>query len=93
MINACNLTAFFSQQLQRSILIEIFDLLVPLVSVKCLSHQLSLLGMERRIAAEHKVQSPFAHKEPVWLSPDDVELFGMLQYKLSGLVGCEVDSW
>jgi hypothetical protein len=37
------------------ILIEVLDLLVPILSIQSLVHELSLFGMEGRIPGEHEV--------------------------------------
>lgn len=49
------LARFLLQQLQGDILVEVLDLLVPLIAVQSLMHKLSLFAMELRISGEHKV--------------------------------------
>lgn len=45
------------KQLQRSFFIEIFDVLVPVFPIQCLSHRLFLLRVKLAIAAQHEVET------------------------------------
>jgi len=49
------LARFLPQELQSNILIEVLDLLMPILSIQGLMHELSLFGMEGQILSKHEV--------------------------------------
>lgn len=55
LVDSSNLATLLCKQFERSVFVEVFDLLMPFVSIQTSTHQLSLLGMEQRITTKHEV--------------------------------------
>ncbi len=92
MIDSGDLAGVFSQKPECYVFVEFFDLFVPIFPVERSTHYLSLLGMERFIAAQHEIPTFLAHEQGSRFTPCYIEILTTLQYVLGSNVGCEVDS-
>ena len=79
------------QESECYVLVEVFDLLVPLVAVERGSHKLLLLCMRWAVSAQHGVPTSFTHNERCGLSPYHIEVLRPLQDILSTYVRCKVN--
>ena len=50
LVDPGNLVGLLMQQFQSNVLVEVLDLLVPILTIQCLVHDLALLGMELSIS-------------------------------------------
>lgn len=78
--------------MQRDILIEVLDGLVPLILVQGLAHGFTLLGVTLRVTGKHKVKALFSEDKGSSITPNDAEILLLLKDELDIRVRDQIDS-
>lgn len=92
LIDTSDLTTFLGQQFERDMFIEVFDLLMPFISVEGGAHQLPLFFMKRCITTKHEIKTTFSHEPLEAIVPHHVEILGIFQDEFRSLIRHDVDS-
>lgn len=91
LIDAGNLAGSRMEQPKRDVFVKLLDRLMPVFLVETGTHQLPLLGVEVRVAAEHEIPPSLAHVQGSSFTPGHIEIFSVFQDIFSAHVRSEVD--
>lgn len=82
LVNTGNLARFLVQQSQRDVLVEVFHMIVPFITIERLRHDLLLLLVEGCVSRQTEIQATFAHHMPAAFCPHHIEVLGAIKHIL-----------